>query len=64
MSITREDLISLVAEYEAILERVEEGDLFAEEDLELFLEDYPNIGSYDSRGNFVGAVSNENGWTP
>jgi len=64
MSITREDLISLVAEYEAILERVEEGDLFAEEDLELFLEDYPNIGNYDSCGNFVGSVSNENGWTP
>jgi len=64
MSMTREDLIALVAEYEALLERVEEGDLFAEEDLELFLEDYPNIGSYDSRGNFVGSVSNENGWTP
>ena len=64
MSITREDLIALVAEYEAILERVEEGDLFAEEDLELILEDYPGIPNYDSRGNFVGSMSNENGWTP
>ena len=63
MSITREDLISLVAEYEAILERVEEGDLFAEEDLAIFLEYYPGIVNYDSRGNFVGSVSNENGWT-
>lgn len=64
MSITREDLITLVAEYETILERVEEGDLFAEEELELFLEDYPGIPNYDSRGNFIGSVSNENGWTP
>jgi hypothetical protein len=64
MSITREDLIALVAEYEALLERVAEGDLYAEEELEYFLEDYPGIPNYDSRGNFIGSVSNENGWTP
>jgi hypothetical protein len=61
---TRTDLIALVAEYNEILERIEQGDSFAEHDLEYFLEDYPNIGSYDSLGNYIGSMSNENGWTP
>jgi hypothetical protein len=64
MNITREDLIALVEEYNLLLERVENGKLHAEEDLEYFLEDYPNIRNYDSRGNFIGSMSNENGWTP
>ena len=64
MKYVREDLIALVEEYNLLLERVENGKLHAEEDLEYFLKDYPNIGNYDSRGNFIGSMSNENGWTP
>lgn len=64
MTITTENLIILVARYNLLLDRAELGDEFAEEDLELFLEEYPNIANYDSRGNYIGRVYNENGWTP
>ena len=29
-----------------------------------FLAKYPDIPNYDSKGNWDGPVSNENGWTP
>jgi hypothetical protein len=64
MTITTENLIILVARYNLLLDRAELGDEFAEKDLDLFLEEYPNIGNYDSRGNYIGRVYNENGWTP
>lgn len=62
------ELIALVAQYNKLLEDVESEDYFvaaaAEDALEEFLAEFPNIGNYDSRGNYVGSVSNENGWTP
>ena len=28
------------------------------------LKSYPNLCNYDAKGNYVGSVANENGWTP
>lgn len=28
------------------------------------IKSYPNLIDYDAKGNFVGSVRNENGWTP
>lgn len=28
------------------------------------IKSYPNLIDYDAKGNFVGRMSNENGWTP
>jgi hypothetical protein len=25
---------------------------------------YPNLNNYDAKGNYIGSVANENGWTP
>jgi hypothetical protein len=25
---------------------------------------YPNLSNYDAKGNYIGPVANENGWTP
>ncbi len=66
--IAREELIALVAQYELLLDAVENADLaqaeIAEGELDNFLSRFPNISNYDSRGNFIGAMRNENGWTP
>jgi len=60
--------IALVAQYDQLLDRLNSTDINissqAEIDIELFLEEYPNIQNYDSKGNYVGPVANENGWTP
>lgn len=32
--------------------------------LTIFLAQYPGIVNYDERGNWIGEVRNENGWTP
>ncbi len=62
------ELVALVAEYEKLLDAVESADLaqaeIAEGELDNFLSRFPNIANYDSRGNFIGAMRNENGWTP
>ncbi len=36
----------------------------AEYKLREFEEKYPAIDYYDSKGNYIGPVRNENGWTP
>jgi hypothetical protein len=56
-------LVELVAEYNRLLEAVEVGAPDADDALDLFLERHPGVPSYDNRGNYVGSVSNENGWT-
>ena len=33
-------------------------------ELAAFLERYPAVDDYDSEGNYIGTVRNENGWTP
>lgn len=64
----REMLIAAVAEYNRLLEVIEGDDPYAaidaENDLEDLLERYPNVADYDERGNYIGEVRNENGWTP
>lgn len=66
--IAREELIALVAQYEQLLDAVESADLaqaeIAEGELDEFMSRFPNIANYDSRGNYIGSVRNENGWTP
>jgi hypothetical protein len=60
---TKDEIIALVKTYETLLEDHENSD----EDeylLEQFLSIYPGIPNYDSEGNWIGPVSNENGWTP
>lgn len=65
MSNLRSDVITLVAQYEALLEAVEDNPTcpIVKKALRWFLEDHPGIVNYDSRGNWIGPVANENGWT-
>jgi hypothetical protein len=60
-------LRDLVAQYELLLDAVESADLaqaeIAEGELDEFLSRFPGIPNYDSKGNWIGSVSNENGWT-
>ena len=64
----REMLIAAVAEYNRLLDVIEGDDTYAaidaENDLEELLRQYPAIEDYDSKGNYIGEVRNENGWTP
>jgi len=60
-------LVELVAQYELLLDQLESADLaqaeIAEGELDNFMERFPGIVNYDSKGNWIGNVSNENGWT-
>lgn len=62
----REKLIAAVAEYDRLLEVIEREpkSVFAEAALTRFVRKYPAVMDYDSKGNYIGEVSNENGWTP
>ena len=64
----RDEVVRLVAEYDRLCEaNVEYPDDFdIQESLEKFCEEYPGIaaGLWDSKGNYVGPLRNENGWTP
>jgi hypothetical protein len=63
---TTEQIIALVAQYDRLLETLEREphSVFAQGALTRFLRDYPGIPDYDNRGNYIGSVRNENGWTP
>jgi hypothetical protein len=66
MTATKNDtLIARVALYNTLLENCEAFDATDEDErfLEEFLREYPGIVNYDSRGNWIGSVANENGWT-
>ena len=60
----REEIIANVALYNLLLDEVERGAEFADELLSEFLRKFPGIDNYDSAGNYVGPIANENGWTP
>jgi hypothetical protein len=60
----REEIIAAVALYNQLLEEAELGFHRADEALAAFLRKFPAIDNYDSNGNYVGPVANENGWTP
>jgi len=65
MDISRTELVALVAQYEVLLDNYElQPDNHSSKALKDFLAKYPGIPNYDSEGNWVGPVSNENGWTP
>ena len=65
--LTTNQIINLVAHYDDLLDAVETAPahiaLAAEERLEAFLKANPGIVNYDERGNWVGSVAHENGWT-
>jgi hypothetical protein len=60
----RKEIIATVALYNQLLDEAELGSYPADEILAEFLHKFPGIDNYDSNGNYVGAVANENGWTP
>lgn len=65
MDISRTELVALVAHYEVLLDNYElQPDNHSSKALKEFLAKYPGIPNYDSQGNWIGSVSNENGWTP
>jgi hypothetical protein len=60
----KEELIAAVAQFEILLDNYElQPDNHSSKALKDFLKKWPNIASYDSRGNYIGQVRNENGWT-
>lgn len=60
----REKIIATVALYNELLDEAELGSYRAGKALAKFLRKFPGIDNYDSNGNYVGSVANENGWTP
>ncbi len=65
-TITREELIDLVNQYEALCNFVDAhpDNETAARELYYLTDAYPNIHLYDNKGNYIGPVRNENGWTP
>ena len=55
----------LVAQYNILMDNYElQPDNHSKKALKDFLQCFPNIPNYDSKGNWIGNVRNENGWTP
>ena len=54
----REEIAELVRQYDRLHESGRK------EEAEAMLRMYPSLLDYDVYGNFVGRLSNENGWTP
>ena len=59
------EIVALVAKYEA-LEAAHEAapSVDTEQAIDDFLRLHPVVYDYDARGNYIGTVRNENGWTP
>lgn len=55
---TTEQIAALVRYFNSLM------DDNATEEAKRLLELCPNLLNYDEAGNYVGPVSNENGWTP
>ncbi|CAB4181643.1 hypothetical protein UFOVP1071_51 [uncultured Caudovirales phage] len=57
------EIVALVAQYDTLLENYEiQQDIHSSRVLKEFLKAFPNIPNYDSVGNYVGPVANEDGW--
>ena len=57
------ELIAAVELYEILLGNYElQPDNHSKKALKDFLARFPNIANYDSKGNWIGNVRNENGW--
>jgi hypothetical protein len=56
--------LELIAQYNVLMDNYElQPDNHSKKALKDFLQRFPNIPNYDSKGNWVGNVRNENGWT-
>jgi hypothetical protein len=56
--------LELVAQYEILMDNYElQPDNHSKKALKDFLQRHPNIPNYDSKGNWIGNVRNENGWS-
>lgn len=61
----KQELIALVELYGVLCDNYElQPDNHSSKALKDFLAKHPNVPNYDSRGNWIGSVRNENGWTP
>ena len=58
-------LRELIAQYNVLMDNFElQPDNHSKRALQDFLQRFPNVPNYDEKGNWVGNVRNENGWTP
>jgi hypothetical protein len=57
-------LRELVAQYNILMDNYElQPDNHSKKALKDFLQRFPGIPNYDEKGNWIGSVRNENGWT-
>ena len=60
----KQELLALVEQYGILCDNYElQPDWHSKMALKNFLAKHPNVPNYDSKGNWVGNVRNENGWT-
>lgn len=61
----KQELIALVELYGVLCDNYElQPDNHSSKALKDFLAKHPNVPNYDRKGNWIGRVSHENGWTP
>jgi hypothetical protein len=64
MNRERSLFIELIEQYGVLCDNYElQPDNHSKKALNDFLARFPNIPNYDSKGNWIGNVRNENGWT-
>ncbi len=64
VTLSRSEISKLVEQYEILLGNYElQPDNHSSKALKDFLARFPGIPNYDSQGNWIGSVSNEDGWT-
>ena len=65
MESERSLFLELIAQYNVLMDNYElQPDNHSKRALQDFLARFPNIPNYDEKGNWIGNVRNENGWTP
>jgi hypothetical protein len=61
----RSFLRELIAQYYVLMDNYElQPDNHSKRALKDFLDRFPTVPNYDEKGNWIGNVRNENGWTP
>jgi len=64
VTLSRSEISKLVEQYGILCDNYElQPDNHSSKALKDFLRQWPGIPNYDSKGNWVGNVRNENGWT-
>jgi len=57
-------LRELIAQYNVLMDNYElQPDNHSSKALKDFLDRFPTVPNYDEKGNWIGNVRNENGWT-